>query len=553
MIPLEAPVPLPLGAGAAEDAAAFALGGVLEADTDSGVLTYVEAVADRAPALPAVVDGATVLTYHDLLVRVGQIRDALWAAGCRGPAVVAAAGCRNADSVALFLALESTGSVYVPLARDWPSARARDVLELSGARAVVHYCDDEDEPCAPARAAARAGLALITLPAPGAACSGPPAEPVRSRATEARYCLFTSGTTGRPKGVVVEHRGMMNHLWATARVLGLAEGDRVAFTAPLGFVVSVWQMLAPLLVGATVAVVRDDRMVSPRRLVSALEAVGAHVVELVPTVVAWLADRAERGPEPCLPQLRWLVSTGEVLPSQLAARVRSSLGHVRLLNAYGSTECSDDVTHYEVTRAGGRERLPVGTAVPNVRLYLLEHDERARVWRAVRPGQVGELFVGGLAVCQGYAKGSRSGEPAVFVDAIDPASPTGRLYRTGDLARVADGVVHYAGRADRQVKIAGVRMELDEIEATLRAHPVVAQAAVITVTAGERRRLAAFFVARDALSAGELTAWLAGLLPAAMVPDHLVAVEALPLSANGKTDYRELGRRLATARKGRSQ
>jgi D-alanine--poly(phosphoribitol) ligase subunit 1 len=552
VIDVEPPVDLALATDTVVRARKYGLGTENETDCASGLLSHVDRVAARSSERPAVVDGDLVLTYRELATRARQIRHALRAAGCANGVSVAVAGGRGADLVALFLAIDSLGGVYIPLACDWPFSRTVDALELSRARMVVSLCE-AGEDCGAIRAAVGSPVRVVELPGSDHQWCRVPDDLPRDQSEEARYCLFTSGSTGRPKGVLVEHRGMMNHLWAKVRTLSLTETDTVAFTAPPGFVISVWQMTAPLLVGATVVVVRDDRLISPRRLLQVLQDSATTVVELVPTVITWLVELVERhGGGPCLPELRWLVSTGEELPVSLARRTRAALTHVRLLNAFGSTECSDDVTHHEITGAVSDERVPVGTPIPNVRLYLLDRDDRNGEWYAVPPGSVGELFVGGSAVCRGYVDGSRDGDPTVFVDAIDPASPTGRLYRTGDLARFDGGLVHHVGRTGRQVKVAGVRIELNAVESVLRGHPEVGQAAVVAVDGPDRKWLAAFFTTRGAVDADELRTWLSGSLPPAMVPDHLVRLAALPLSANGKIDYPELCERVCPVREEQS-
>ncbi|MGY4981791.1 amino acid adenylation domain-containing protein [Streptomyces sp. 900105755] len=559
------PAQLPLAPGAAARARKLGLGrDGGRFDTASGVLARVARTAARTPERTAVVDGESALTYAWLLARVDRFRTVLRAAGCGAGTVVAAVGDRSADTIAAFLALEHLGAVYLPIAPDWPAQRVGQVLARSGAGLLLDYSGDPGGGGPRGRTAAQAAaeLGTTTVAAPGGGISGPDALVPASfaadtagpdartpaslaadapdRSLEPRYCIFTSGTTGRPKGASVEHRGMMNHLWAKVEDLGLTEADRLAFTAPLVFDISVWQMLAPLLVGGTVVVVREPELAFPRRLTNVLERSGVTVVELVPTVVGWITDQAERRTGVTLPALRWLISTGEELHTGLAARFLAAAPHIRLLNAYGPTECSDDITHHEVTAPDtGRPRLPVGAPVTGARLYLLVREDGGR-WRAADPGEAGELFVGGVVVGLGYLNDPDNNAAAFFADPFDQDSPTGRLYRTGDLARFEDGVVHYLGRVDRQVKVAGVRMELDEIEVVLRRHPAVDECAVVVPVVDGRPELAAYYTLLDPVPAEELRTYLADSLPEAMVPRRLTELDALPLTQNGKTDHRAL-------------
>ncbi|MFE1783169.1 amino acid adenylation domain-containing protein [Streptomyces sp. NPDC059506] len=538
--------PLPLAEGAAARATALSLGRSAEFDTASGVLHHVARFAAATPDAPAVVDGDTTLTYPGLLTRAARFRAALASAGCGAGSVVAVVGNRCADTIAAFLALEGLGAVYLPVATDWPAQRVTEVLRRSAAGFLLDNSGGLDGGHGgetAVKAAAGLGTTVVAAPGPDAAVA-PYTPDGRDQSSEARYCIFTSGTTGRPKGAAVEHRGMVNHLWAKVADLELTADDRLAFTAPLVFDISVWQMLAPLLVGGAVVVVQQQDLDFPRRVRTVLERTGVTVVELVPTVVGWLVGEAERR-GPVLPSLRRLISTGEELRPELAARALAALPHVRLLNAYGPTECSDDVTHHEVTAADtARPRLPVGGPVANARLYLLVQEEDGGPWRAAGPGEAGELFVGGVVVGLGYVNDPDNNARAFFTDTLDPDSPTGRLYRTGDLARFEEGVVLYLGRVDRQVKIAGVRMELDEVEAVLLRHPAVDRAAVTVPVVDGRPVLAAHYTVRGPVTPEELLAHLADSLPEAMVPRRLTELDALPLTPNGKTDHRAL-RRLA--------
>ncbi|TLQ46337.1 amino acid adenylation domain-containing protein [Streptomyces marianii] len=531
---------LPLVPGTVERATALALTSAKEVDTATGVLEYVARHAERDPDRPALTEGGRTLSYRDLLLRVAAIRAVLLGEGVGAGDVVACVGPRSAETPVVFLALESVGASYLPIDLDWPQERVRDVLERSRAALLLDYASLTGAPAGPAHAAAEtARVKAVPLPAGPVADDAPPPRTASDRSDESRYTIFTSGTTGRPKGATVEHRGMLNHLWAKVVDLSLGPDDVVAFTAPLVFDISIWQMLCPLLVGGHIVVVDDPVMRYPRLLVKALDAHRVTVVELVPTVVGWLVDESlRRAPAP-LQALRWLMSTGEELHPPVAERAMRALPQVTLVNAYGPTECSDDVTHHVVTHADlERTRLPVGSPVINTALYLLVEENGS--WRSADPGESGELFVGGTGVGLGYLNDPETTARAFFRDPFDPASATGRLYRTGDLARFDEGIVHYLGRGDRQVKVAGVRMELDEIEAVLGRHPAVTQCAVTVSGDGERSQLVAHYSLRVPVPPEELQRAVRAAVPPAMAPRRWREWEALPLTANGKVDHRSL-------------
>ncbi|MFE5870748.1 amino acid adenylation domain-containing protein [Streptomyces roseifaciens] len=544
---------LPLAPGTVDRANALALRRAQDADTRTGVLEYVIRHAERAPDRPAITEGERTLSYRELLERVAAMRDALLSRGVRAGDVVAAVGPRSTGTPVVFLALESLGASYLPVDPGWPEGRVRDVLDRSRAALLLDYsgaAGDAGEALAATAAAAAEEIPTLRPPAEGA--PGPVAPLPRNtadRSCETRYTIFTSGTTGRPKGATVEHQGMLNHLWAKVADLSLGPDDVVAFTAPLVFDISIWQMLCPLLAGGRLVVVDDSAMRFPRWLVGTLDTAGVTVVELVPTVVGWLVDEAQRLGGGLLQQLRRLLSTGEELHPAVAARVLDGLPHVAVINAYGPTECSDDVTHHLVTSADlARPRLPVGSPVVNTALYLLVHGADG-TWRAAEPGESGELFVGGTGVGLGYLNDPATTDRAFFRDPFDPASATGRLYRTGDLARFDEGLVHYLGRSDRQVKVAGVRMELDEIEAVLSRHPAVDKCAVTVSGEGDLAELVAHYRLRGPASTEALEETLGAALPPAMVPRRWREWDALPLTPNGKIDHRSLQAAAATPRK----
>lgn len=522
--------PLLLAPGARERAALRSLANPVPVDTAGRVFDSVRTRAEEEPGRPAFVEEEGTLGYGQFFERVLEIAALLASRGCGAGDVVACSGFRGSDTAALFIALEKLGALYLPVDPAWPAARTEDVLRRSGSRYVVEY--------------GRQG--------PGGQLSVRAHDPGTGRAPvlgagegDPRYVIFTSGSTGRPKGAVVDQTGLMNHLRAKVHDLGLTAEDAMAFTAPLVFDISVWQMLAPLLVGGRVVVFPDDAMLFPRRIFRTLERQEVTVAEVVPTLIAALVQEAGRieGRTP-LPLLRWLISTGEELVPGLAERVLAVLPHALLMNAYGPTECSDDVTHHVVTAADlGRSRLPVGQPIANATLYVLAHDVETDTWDAAERGEAGELFVGGRPVGHGYVGDAAATSGAFFHDTIDPGSPTGRLYRTGDLARVDDHGVHYLGRTDRQVKVGGVRIELGEIEAVLSRHPRVESCAVSVLGDTGRPELVAHYVAPEELPADDLRDHLSAALPADMVPKRWVRLAALPLTGNGKVDHRSLSGR----------
>ncbi|WP_427924028.1 amino acid adenylation domain-containing protein [Streptomyces sp. cg40] len=545
---------LPIAAGQRQAAISAALSRTEAYDLTDAVITHVERHADRTPRRPAIEEADRTLSYQELADEARRAAAALSAQGIGAGHVVAVGGRRGSQVVTAFLALELLGAVYLPVDPGWPAARVEDVLNDSAAVLLITTGPpDGREPLLKGAEAACCPVLPLTL-----ADADTPfaARPLPPPPDEIRYVLYTSGSTGRPKGALVEHQGMLNHLWAKVQDLAFDEADTLAQTAPLGFDISIWQMLVPFLTGGTVQIYTDDEAQDGSALLASVRRRGTTVLEVVPTLIRFLLDAHDARPaDGGLGGLRWMIATGEELPPPLALRWFSAFPAIGLVNAYGPTECSDDVTHARLDPPGPEVRhLPIGGPIGNVTLYVLREEDGA--WLSCPRGEVGELFVGGVAVGRGYLGDPRRTAEAFFQD---PFGGHGRVYRTGDAVRVLPaGELEYLGRIDRQVKVGGVRMELGEIETVLGAHPAVAACAVTvhvpepdpalvaretglaTAATGTPRLVGYAVPHRSPLAVDELRAFLADRLPKSMVPRALVELPHLPLTRNGKTDYAAL-------------
>jgi len=502
-----------------------------------------EAQVARTPEAVAVIADAGALTYAELDGRASRLARRLVAAGVGPDRVVALLGERSLDFLTWILAVFKAGGAYLPLDPRHPAARHAAIL--TGSAAVLVLVDDAH---AAVLEAALAEMDDVARPARLRAVEGAPLEvgagdgvTLRGYPGDLAYVIYTSGSTGVPKGAMVEQVGMLNHLHAKIRDLGLTDADTVAQNASQCFDISVWQFLAPLLVGGRVRIVSDDVAADAPQLLALVDRDAISVVEIVPSVLASaFPDAAEaRASTPALARLRWLIVTGEAAPPALCRRWLHAYPHTALMNGYGPTECSDDVTHHVITEppAADATQVPIGRPIANMRIYVLD--------QALTPmpiGVPGELCVGGIGVGRGYL-----GDPVRTAEAFvaDPFAerPGARLYRTGDLARWrADGTLEFLGRLDSQVKIRGLRIELGEIEAVLRREPSVHEAAVVVQAEGAAQRLVAYVVARAGavLSAEALREHARRMLPAYMVPAAFVLLPALPLTPNGKVDRRAL-------------
>ena len=502
-----------------------------------------EEQAARTPEAVAAEEGDLLLTFAELNARANRLARTLLAriAGVGGPENrVAVWADRSLDFLTAVVGILKSGCAYLPLDPRQPAPRLVQMLERSGCRLVL-ASEARLDAC---RRALEGRPDLSVLPLRGSLENGS-GEDLRISLSPDRlaYVLFTSGSTGLPKGAMIEHRGMLNHLLAKVWDLGLRPEDRVAQTAAPTFDISVWQFLAALLAGGRVRIVPDEVVAEPTRLLREVEERRVTVLEVVPSLMRALLDEvasADPGSRPGLSSLRWLIPTGEALPPDLCQSWFASYPGIPLVNAYGPTECSDDVTHHLL--AGplpeGAPRTPVGRPIANLRLYAVD-----RGLSLLPVGVPGELCVAGIGVGRGYV-GDPGRTAEVFVPDPFSARPGARLYRTGDLGFWRpDGVLEVLGRSDDQVKIRGFRVEPGEVEAALALHPDVREAVVLARR--DRRgeaRLAAYWTARPDATASpaDLREYLRQHLPEAMVPAAFVLLEALPLTPNGKVDRRAL-------------
>ncbi|MFI0487500.1 amino acid adenylation domain-containing protein, partial [Actinomadura sp. 9N215] len=466
-------------------------------------------IAARLPGAAAVSGASGDLTYGELARAVSALARTLRDDHGVGPeTTVGVFVHRDTPLVVALLGVLSAGGAYLPLDPDAPPARL--ALVLDDARPAVIVTDRDDAPRTGVPVIRIAGTADAPVSASGDAVTIP---------DQVAYTIHTSGSTGRPKGVQVTHRGLANFARAMRR--WLAPGDRVLAATTVAFDIAVLELLVPLTAGASVVVATREDAVDGRRLARLIDERGIDVVQATPSGWRLLLDSGWTGRP-----LRALCG-GEALDATLARRIAERTGS--LTNLYGPTETTVWSTAAELDGSGAPS---IGVPLDATTVHVLDGG-----LRPVPPGVVGELYIGGAGVARGYL-GRPALTAATFV--ADPFGAGGRLYRTGDLVRrrAADGALDFVGRADRQIKLRGHRVELGDVEAALADVPGVAACAVVADAVPVAERLYAYAVTD--LAEDTLRGLLLERLPRYMVPARIVPLDALPTTPNGKVDWRAL-------------
>ncbi|NCS14754.1 MAG: amino acid adenylation domain-containing protein, partial [Microcystis aeruginosa G13-12] len=488
-----------------------------------------EEQVERTPDAVAVVFEGQQLTYNELNCRANQLAHYLQSLGVKPDELVGICVERSLEMIVGLLGILKAGGAYVPFDPDYPIERLSFMLEDAAVKVLLTQQELIDK--LPEHQAQ-----LICLDADWELISQFSQDnPITDvQATNLAYVIYTSGSTGQPKGVMLSHSNLSNHMFWMQETFPLTKTDRVLQKTPFSFDASVWEFYAPLLVGGQLLIAQPGGHTDSDYLLKTIAQQQVTTVQLVPSLLQMLLEQG--GIENCQ-LLKRVFCGGEILPVALQEKLLSQL-NVNLCNLYGPTECCIDVTFWNCQREMYGQRIPIGRPISNTQIYILDSN-----LQSLPVGIPGELHIGGAGLARGYLNRPELTEEK-FIPNPFSNSPDSRLYKTGDLARyLPDGNIEYLGRIDNQVKIRGFRIELGEVEAVLTQCPQVQSSVIIARedTPGNKRLVAYIVPEKETTpTPSEMRQFLKEKLPEYMIPSAFVILESLPLTPNGKIDRRAL-------------
>lgn len=499
----------------------------VEFPKDKVVHKLFEEQVEKTPDAIAVVCDDRSLTYRELNERANRLARTLRDKGVWRDSIVGLMVERSMNMLIGILAIFKAGGAYLPIDTECPQERVAYMLENSNAMLVLTE----------QHLIYRISFACDALNINDEASYNEDATNLKhiNSPGDLAYVIYTSGSTGKPKGAMVEQVGMINHLYAKINTLQLDETTIIVQNASYCFDISVWQFLASLIIGGHVVIYRKEVTVDPEQLVKRIINDRISILEVVPSFMYVMLDMLEKD---CvdLEHLKFLLITGEALNRILVKRWFNIYQNIKLVNAYGPTEASDDITHFVMDKIPAQEMIPIGKPVQNFNIYIVD-----KSMNLCPVGIPGEITVSGIGVGRGYLNDKERTLKSFMEDPFSKEKGV-RLYKTSDIGRwSADGNIEFLGRIDYQVKIRGNRIELGEIENRLLEHGNIKEAVVIDRKDNQHNTyLCAYLVTKNDIEPSEIREHLLMTLPEYMLPSYFVRLESLPLNSNGKIDRKAL-------------
>ncbi|MDO3722401.1 amino acid adenylation domain-containing protein [Marinobacter sp. chi1] len=488
----------------------------------------IEDASDQFPDRTALVFEGEQLTYRELDERANQLAHWLIDRGVRAETIVPVLMERSMEMLIAINGILKAGGAYLPLDPDHPHDRLKFIVDEVQAELVLTQSAQAEK--------VPQGIKTVALDTPPASLVDcPVSRPgIDYSPSQLAYVIYTSGSTGNPKGVMLEHRSICNHMLWMQEALPLNESDAVMLKTPYTFDVSLCELFGPLMCGSRLIIARPGGHKDPHYLASLVNEEKITHIHFVPSMAYLFLD--QYGQAQC-PSLRRFVLTGEAVSTELEARFSEAFPKAECWNLYGPTEAAVHASLWLCGQKQSTHTVPIGTALSNTRLYVVDDD-----MRLLAPGLVGELLIGGVQVARGYVNRPELNAERFIRDPFSDEPYT--AYRTGDLVKMrTDGVLEYLGRNDFQIKLRGLRIELGEIESIVLTYPGVTQCAVLAREDRKNdQRLVAYIVSKDELAdvLPQLKAHMGRQLPDYMIPQHFVQLPTLPLTSSGKVDRKAL-------------
>ncbi len=489
-----------------------------------------EEQVERAPDNTAVVFEESSLTYRQLNNKANQLARVLREKGVTPNSIVAIMVERSLEMIIGIMGIVKAGGAYLPISPDNPEERITYMLKDSEAKIVLTQN----------RFIHKAHFDGLTIDLEGNGLYVGKKGNLKkvNSPRDIAYVIYTSGSTGKPKGVLIEHRSLINRLNWMQKSYSIGESDTILQKTPYTFDVSVWELFWWSLQGSRVCFLKPGDEKDPSKIVDEIEKNNITTMHFVPSMLNAFLEYMEA----CidvkrLSSLRQVFASGEALSLQQVKRFNKLLkerNNTKLFNLYGPTEATIDVSYFDCSSGEALHIIPIGKAIDNTRLYVLDKNRR------LQPvGITGELYIAGDGLARGYLN-----RPELTTEKFvpDPFVPGERMYLTGDLARwLPDGNIEYLGRIDHQVKIRGLRIELGEIENRLQSHAAIKEAVVVIKEGKEGSKyLCGYITAQEKLDIGEIKNYLSKELPEYMVPNYIIQLKRIPLISSGKVDRKML-------------
>ncbi|ASB52640.1 MULTISPECIES: non-ribosomal peptide synthetase [Bacillus amyloliquefaciens group] len=496
----------------------------------------------------AVIDGAISLSYEELNQKVNALASYLMLNGVEAGSLVAVCVERSVDMIVALLGILKAGGAYVPIDLNTPVERAGFILKDSCVSLVIVHSKTNDHLSNVIMQGGNVleNVQLIDLDEQSDQIYRTLPKTEVSSANmgldSLAYVLYTSGTTGTPKGVCVTHRSILNTLYFLEQEFPVGKEDRYLLKTNYMFDVSISELFGWFVGNGSVVIAPQGAEQSPKKLVDCVKRYDITHINFVPSMLSLLYEAAKKSDENRDNQtLKYIMVAGEAFPKELADKCVSLFNDARVVNIYGPTEASIYAAYFSCGKSNDQDTsVPIGRPIANTRLYILDKETN----RLAPIGVPGELCIAGTGLAKGYLNNEELTNK-VFVE--NPVVPGERIYRTGDLARWrGDGVIEYLGRLDFQVKVRGFRIELEEIEYHFACHHQIKECAAVVRGSGDAAQLVAYYVPvvdhtkSKNVDSHHLKKYLASKLPAYMVPDFIELLDHLPLTPNGKLDRKHL-------------